>query len=43
MKKLIHKILKFRKGVTFIYGERMQTEQWIAFGKYTIHQSLKTV
>lgn len=43
MKKLVQKILKLRKGVTFIYGKAMLTEQWIAFGKFTICRTFKTL
>lgn len=33
MKKLINKILKFRRTVSFVYAEKTITDTWIWFGK----------
>ena len=44
MKKLIQKILKVRKtAVTTIFVNPIITEQWILFGKFTIHKTNKTL
>lgn len=43
MKKLIHKILKLRRSVSFAYAGATITEQWILFGKFTIARTFKTL
>lgn len=32
MKKIIHKILKFKRTVSFVYAGKTFTETWILFG-----------
>lgn len=32
MKKLLNKVLKFRRSVSFIYADKMIKEEWILFG-----------
>ncbi|WP_262714086.1 hypothetical protein [Chryseobacterium sp.] len=36
MKKLINKVLRFRRTVSFIYSEKMIQEEWIFFGTFKI-------
>ena len=44
MKKLIHKILHYRKtAVNKIFADTIITEEWILFGKFTICKTLRTV
>lgn len=34
MKKLLNKVLKFRRTVSFIFADKMITEEWTLFGKF---------
>lgn len=44
MKKLIQKILKYRKtAVNKIFADTIITEEWILFGKFTIIRNFKTL
>lgn len=39
MKKLLNKVLKFRRTVSFIFAEKMITEEWTLFGTFKISTS----
>lgn len=36
MKKSLNKVLKFRRTISFIFSEKMVTEEWTLFGMFTI-------
>lgn len=43
IKKILQKVIKYRRSVNMIFADKVIVQEWILFGRFTVNKSFKTI